>query len=341
MGLKNKNDTWQYLLLAIFVLLTRLPFIFDGYGLDGDAWSVAITANHWHTTGEYSASRLPGYPVHEFLCSLFVNFGAGGLNFISAIFSAIAVLFFALSLKLLRFRHVFLAAVTLSMVPVFFIHSTTTIDYVVALAFIMMGLYFLLKDKLILAGIFLGFAIGSRITSGAMLVPFSILISENDGLKNNLKRISRLSITTILTGSLLFIPVIVTYGPGFLTYYNVPYPSIPKVLYKFSIEVWGVIGFLGLIIATGLFFLPDRITAKKFLFPRSVNEKFVIAWLVAIDLYIIAFLKLPMESGYLIPVIPFVLMLFGKYLYRRAFVFLCVMLILSSFICTISPQGKI
>ncbi len=326
--------------LVALVLISRLPFIGDGYGLDGDAWSLAITAQHLKNTGEYTASRLPGYPVHEFLCSMFINYGYFGLNLISALFSVIAVLFFALSLKILRFKYIFLAAFTFSMVPIFYIHSTTTIDYVIALSFVLGGMYFLLKNNIIIAGIFIGLAIGTRITSGAMLIPLSILLIGFDGFKNNLKRILRLIVPALITGLFLFIPVFQKYGLEFFAYYNVPYPSIAKVLYKFSIEVWGVIGFLGLIIATGLLFLPNRITAKKFLFPRSVNEKFVVAWLVSIDLYLIAFLKLPMESGYLIPIIPFVILIFGKYLYDKAFVFLCVMLILSSFASTISPQDR-
>ncbi len=338
--MKIQNEKWQYVLLVVIVLITRLPFISDGYGLDGDAWSVAISAQHWHDTGEYSASRLPGYPVHEYLCSLFADYGYIGLNLLTVFFSVMAVLFFAMILRLLRFRYIFLASITMSMIPVFYIHSTTTIDYIIAISFVLAGMYFLLKEKIILAGIFLGLAIGTRITSGAMLIPFSILLVEYDGFKNNLKRISRLIIPALITGAVLFIPVLQKYGLGFFTYYNVPYPSIAKVLYKFSIEVWGVFGLLGLIISTVLLFLPDRITNKKFLFPRSVNEKFVVAWLVTIDLYIIAFLKLPMESGYLIPLIPFVILIFGKYLYDKAFVFLCVMLILSSFVCTISPKER-
>ncbi len=340
MSLKNLSDSKQYILLVAIVLLSRLPFLFDGYGLDGDSWSVAITAKHWHETGEYEASRLPGFPVHEYLCSKLIGFGAVGLNSLSAIFSAVAVLFFAMILRTLRFRYAFLASLTFSMVPVFFIHSTTTIDYVIAISFILGGMYFLLKNRIITAGVFIGLAIGTRITSGAMLVSLSILLAESDGLKNNTKRILRLIVPAILTGVLLYVPLLSKYGTDFFTYYNVPYPSIPKVLYKFSFEVWGVIGFLGILISTGLLFLPDRITAKKFLFPRSVNEKFVVSWLVAIDLYIIAFLKLPMESGYLIPIIPFIILIFGKYLFNKAFVFLCAMLILSSFACTISPVER-
>lgn len=338
--MKYKSEIWQYVTLTVLVLLTRLPFISDGYGIDGDSWSMALTARFIHDTGEYSASRLPGYPVHEYLSSLLINFGPVGLNFLSAIFSALAVLFFALTLRLLRFKYIFLAASTFAVVPVFFIHSTTAIDYNIAAGFIMAAMYILLRGKLIFAGILLGFAIGTRITSGAMIIPFAILLVENDNLKNNIRRITTMMLSAIITGILLFLPVIAKYGWNFLTFYNVPYPAIPKVLYKLSIEVWGIIGVIGIIISTVLLFLPDKITARRFLFPRSINEKFVVSWLVAIDLYIIAFLKLPMESGYLIPIIPFVILIFGKYLYNKAFIFFCVMLIASSVACTISPKER-
>jgi hypothetical protein len=339
-SLKNLSDSKQYILLVVIVLLSRLPFLSDGYGLDGDSWSVAIASKYWSDTGVYEASRLPGFPVHEFLCSKLIGFGAIGLNALSAVFSAIAVLFFAMILRTLRFKYSFLASLTFSMVPVFYISSTTTIDYVLAIAFILGGMYFLLRNKLLIAGCLIGLAIGTRITSGAMVVSMSIMLAENDGIKNNIKRISRFILPALITGFLLYIPVLRRYGIDFFTYYNIPYPAIAKVLFKFAFEVWGVIGFLGLLISTGLLFLPNRITAKKFLFPRSINERFVVSWLVTIDLYIIAYLKLPMEGGYLIPIIPFVILIFGKYLYNKAFVFLCIMLMLSSFISTISPVDR-
>jgi hypothetical protein len=335
-----KNDKRSLVLLSLAVFLSRLPFISDGFGLDGDSWSVFISARHWNETGEYTASRLPGYPVHEFLSSVLSPLGDSGLNLISAASGAIAVLFFGLTLRLLRFRQVLLACAAMAAVPVIYIHSTTTIDYMPALAFIMSSMYFLLRGNLVVAGVLLGLATGCRITSGAMLIPFGILIAENDGLRNNLRRLLRLAVSTLVTALIVFLPVIATYGSGFFSYYNVPYPPVPKVLYKISIETWGVIGLAGIIISTGLLFLPDRITSKRFLFPRSVNERFVIAWLVAIDLYVIAFLKLPMEAGYLIPVVPFVIMIYGKYLYRKAFIFFCTMLIASAFLCTISPEER-
>lgn len=324
----------------MLVFASRLPFINYGYGLDGDSWSVAISAKHLYLTGQYIPSRLPGYPVHEFLCSLVNPFGYIGMNLISAIFTTIAVTTFALILRTLRFKSIFLAASTFACVPVIFIHSTTTIDYNVALAFIMLGMFFMLKDKLFIAGCFIGLAIGTRITSGAILLPLSIILVRNDGVEKNVKRIFKMVAPAIIGGFLCYIPLLREYGFGFFTYYDVPYPSIPKVLYKISIEVWGILGILGIIVSTILFFLPNNFSKNKFLFPRSINEKYVIAWLVAVDIYIIAFLKLPMESGYLIPIVPFIILIYGKYLYKGAFVFFCSMLIASTLFCTISPADR-
>jgi hypothetical protein len=336
----KRKEFNKYLLFAVLIFLSRIPFMHYGYGLDGDSWSVAISAKHFFNTGEYIPSRLPGYPVHEFLCSLVSPLGAFGMNMISAIFTTIAVTTFALVLRALRFKYIFLAATTMAFVPVIFIHSTTTIDYNIALAFIMLGMFFMLRDKLVLAGCLIAFAIGTRLTSGAILLPLSIILIRNDGLNNNVKRILKLAIPAIIGGILFYIPLMSKYGLGFFTYYEVPYPAIPKVLYKLSIEVWGLIGILGILVSTILFFLPHNNSKNKFLFPRSINEKYVIAWLVAVDIYIIAFLKLPMESGYLIPIVPFIILIYGKYLYNRAFVFFCVTLIVSSLCCTISPTDR-
>lgn len=324
----------------LLIFISRLPFISAGYGLDGDSWSVAITAKLLHEHGIYIPSRLPGYPVHEMLCSLLSSFGYAGLNMVSVIFSTLAVLCFALILRTLRFKYVFLAATAFAFVPAFFIHSTTAIDYNISLAFILAAMYFMLKERLVVAGLLTGLAIGSRITAGAMLIPFLIMLIQNESGKKNSFNIFKLAATALATAVICYIPLLEKYGWSFFTYYNVPYPSIPKVLYKFSIEVWGVLGVAGIIVSTILFFLPAKYTARKFLFPRSVNERFVIAWLVAIDLYIIAFLKLPMEAGYLMPVVPFVIMIYGKYLYNRAFIFFCLMIIASSLFCTISPAER-
>ncbi|MEP6937397.1 MAG: hypothetical protein ABI871_04945, partial [Chthoniobacterales bacterium] len=59
------------ILMLVGVALSRLPFLDAGYGVNVDAWRVARAARHIAQTGEYEASRFPGYPVHEIVCSWF------------------------------------------------------------------------------------------------------------------------------------------------------------------------------------------------------------------------------------------------------------------------------
>ncbi|MBL0103402.1 MAG: hypothetical protein IPP51_06330 [Bacteroidetes bacterium] len=73
-----RNEKLKYLGFLLLVFVSRLPFLSAGFGLDGDSWSVSIAARLLHNTGEYVPSRLPGYPVHELLCSLMSPFSYWG-----------------------------------------------------------------------------------------------------------------------------------------------------------------------------------------------------------------------------------------------------------------------
>lgn len=330
----------KYILFFCAVLLLRLPFLADGYGLDGDSWAVALSSLHWNVTGVYEASRFPGYPVHEFLCSQFVSDSFWVLNLLTATFSSIGILFFVMGLRELRFRLPFLAGFALACIPVVFIHSTTVIDYSIALAFELMAFYFMARRWYWMVGVALGMAIGTRITSGALLIPFVILVLDKDDLQDNLWRILKVALPAIVIGMIWYYPVYHRYGFDFLTYYDVPYPSIMRVFYKFFVEVWGVLGLVAVMLGVLFMFIPEIWWNQTYLFPRAVSVREVVAWLVAIDLYVIAFLKLPMESGYLLPIIPFVILVLGKYLVRPAFIIVCGLFITSSFLFSVSPMDR-
>lgn len=87
-------------------------------------------------------------------------------------------------------------------------------------------------------------------------------------------------------------------------------------------------------------FLSERWIGTEYLFPKSVNLKFVVAWLVAIDLFIIAFVKLPMESGYLVPMVPFVILLIGRYVPKPVFILTAVLMTFSSLLFSITPLNR-
>ncbi len=335
-----RSDAFKLCLFAFLIFLTRLPFLFQGYGLDMDSWSVATVARNISSTHQFEVSRFPGYPVQEFICSFFYNGFPFRLNLLTSVISTIGFVFFAMTLRVWRFKSVFLAASALAFVPIVYINSVTTIDYLWALAFALVSLYFVASNKPLLAGLFLGIAIGCRITTGAMLLCYSMMLIRPYGVKRNILRIAGFVLVTCITAGLIFLPVYLKYGISFLTYYDIPYPSLFKIFYRFTVETWGIIGFIGLIIGVVLLFFSPPAKARRYLFPRSINEKYIIAWLIAIDLYIIAFLRLPMEGGYLIPIIPFIILIFGKYLYRRAFHFFAITLIVSSFFIGISPLDR-
>ncbi|MEO0311724.1 MAG: hypothetical protein RIQ89_1381 [Bacteroidota bacterium] len=328
-------------MLALLILLSRIPFLFDGLGLDGDSWSVALVANRIKVTGAYEASRFPGYPIQELVCSLFAGRQYFFYNLATVVISTIGFLYFAATLRLLRFKYPFLATFALAFVPIIYINSVVLIDYLWALTFILAAHYYLLRRNIWLAGVLLGLAIGCRITSGALLIPFAVLVfTPQRPLNYNIIQIGKLILATILIGAFCFYPVYARYGDDFFAYYDVVYPTITKIIYKLFIETWGVIGCIGIALAIAALFLPDRITYRKYLFPRSVNEKYVVAWLIALDLFIIAFLRLPMESGYLIPAIPFLILILGKYLYEKAFIAFASILCIAPFLVSISPAGR-
>ena len=119
-----KSDKVLLSAFVLLVFLSRLPFLSAGYGLDGDSWAVAITALKLHETGNYIVSRLPGYPVQEWLTSLVIGGGPFAVNCLTAVVSTIGFLFFVLTLRALRFRSIYLAGFALAAVPILYIHKS-------------------------------------------------------------------------------------------------------------------------------------------------------------------------------------------------------------------------
>ncbi len=128
---------FQVVLLAVVVFLSRVPFLRNGLGTDPDAWRVANTARSIALSGMYSYSRPPGYPFQEIFYSLMWNASPILFNAVSAIFSVVAFVFFALILSRINCRRPIFGAMALVFIPVVFINSTTSMDYVWALAFIL------------------------------------------------------------------------------------------------------------------------------------------------------------------------------------------------------------
>ncbi len=327
------SHTRSISLLVLITVISRIPFLGAGYGTDPDAWRVANNALLIAETGIYTWSRPPGLPVFDLVSALLSRGGHWAINSVSAALSGLAVLFFSLSLRRIGIVHYVWAGLAFAFVPVVYIASTSAIDYVWALAFIMLSLYFCLGGRPIVAGLFLGLAIGCRLTSGAMLLPLLIVLATT--IRDNPKHLQFLSLgtfglSTAIVAALTFMPVILNYGPGFFTFYELPSPSLSSTIEKLTFGSWGVIGTMA-VVAT--------ITATV-LFPRSFTQKsdstntkrFVRPAAVAVALYLVAFLRLPAEAGYLIPLIPFVLLLVALYVRRWVMIILVVAIVVTPFV---------
>lgn len=305
MKINNKSSEW--LLLAVG-LLSRLPFIWEGYGREEDAWGQALNAQLISETGVYELSRLPGHPIYELLLAGLWNFNHSYafFNGLSALASAFTLVFFYRILTHLKIDKALLLALTLNFVPVFFVAGTYTIDYNFALLFILASLHYLLQGRVWMSGMLLGIATGFRISSLGFALPWIILSYKQLGLNG----IIRLCLSSGLIAILSFTPAFSVYGMGFLDFHKPPFPSLTKVMYKLSFGIWGIplLIFLAYIIVNKL---------RKFAVDRKARTPmpyFITAMWIVILMQLVVFIRLPFKSEFFIPAIPFILIALSQFM---------------------------
>src|ERR1700733_908699 len=137
------------------VLLTRLPWIGSGYGSDPDGYRVVIVARQIAHTGVYEASRLPGFPLYEYLTALSAWAPPWLSNAVTALFSVASFVLFAMIARELGVRRYLLLALAFAMTPVVYVSSCCTMDYIPALTGQLGATYAVLRRRPVLAGLLL------------------------------------------------------------------------------------------------------------------------------------------------------------------------------------------
>ncbi len=315
---------------ALFIFLSRLPFLEAGYGSEEDAMGMALTARNISQSGIYEYSRLPGHPVPELLYAFIYGSGPWGFNLLTAVISSLGILFFMLALRQANLRHAVPAGLALAFTPVVYIASTNVMDYTWAMAFILLSFYWLINRKFAAAGLALGLATGCRITSGGMLLPFLFLcMAEEPGKWLNRNRI-RFILSTLLTSLLLFLPVIRQYGFSFFSFYEQDYPSFSKAAYKYTLAVYGTLGLAGVL------FMKGRCLTGKFGLRRqpgidALHRKLGILSAIVFVMYSMLYWYLPQKAAFMIPALPFVFLFFALYEKRKYMYGLLLSLLFSCF----------
>ena len=328
----------KFVLIILLILISKLPFLNCGYGAEEDAWAMRLVTERIATSRVYEVSRLPGHPVQEIIYSLMPK-QAFVFNLLTLLISTGGIIFFMLALQRLKIENYLSAGIAIAFVPVIFINSANALDYMWAFAFSMASFYCLLGNNFLVCGILIGIAVGCRITSGAMLAPFIYYAYSISNPGKRLKNILLLLMSACACSALVFLPVMNQYGINFFQYYeHFPLPSFAKSFYKGSIAVWGTIGVISLIIPLFLMFPKVSYLLNK----ENTNYKHLIrTCCITIALYLIAFIKLPLKSAFMIPLIPFVILLIYLFFNQKQSMFFALAMIASCFLLGINLSDPV
>lgn len=330
------SRSFVFLLVSLIVIGSRLPFLLPGYGTDPDAWAIPLVARQIAAGGGYAASRFPGHPVQELVSSLIWSGGPFALNGATALLSGFAAAFLALSMMTLGLNRPILGALAFAFVPAVIVSSATSMDYMWAMAFMLGSLYFLLVNKLLTSAILLGIAVGCRISSIAMLLPMGILVLSRGRSYADLIRWLAIA---FIVGGIAYLPGFLKYGSELFQLKELGRISLRRVIPIATTGVWGILG-LGALTA-GFGYSAARLVRHGRSLMSKNNESRIVIWLLPVVLYSIAFLRLPHESGYLIPVIPFAILIISEIAERRVFEIVCVGFLFSSFLLGVHLERPI
>lgn len=330
--------------MTLAVAVSRLPFLGAGYGRDPDAWRVAMIARELLETGAYGPSRLPGYPVQEFSTALIVRAGPWAVNGMACLMSCVAAAAFAVWLRRLGVKHYLLVALGFACVPVVYVNSTSGMDYVWALSFALCAVAFATCERPLASGLCAGLAIGTRMTSGALLLPLALLIVPNlASWRQRVRAVLLLGVPAVAVGGLCYVPIFASYGTHF-------FPEPPRhgsadfeSLWRATVEVWGLVGCVavaGAAVAALVTVVRCRGRAQGKL--ESCSNERERRWVsaacaTAILLYTLAYARMPLEAGYLVPVVPFAIVLLALWLTPSVRLVFACLLCLSPYVGSWSP----
>ncbi len=304
-------------MLVACTLLSRIPFLFDGYGSEEDAWALALVAERIATTGHYEVSRLPGHPVQEIVFALLSSWGSFMFNLTTALISTVGVWAFYRIVRIMNRPIAFWSGIALAATPIVFIHSTNSMDYTWGMSLLICATLALISNRILLCGILVGIATGCRITSLASLVPMIAYLLFLDSTSSGIRSSIKLCCCALASTLLVFTPVLAEYGTSFFTFYeHFPIPHWTKNLYKGTLGVWGLPALVTFTIASTI-----QAAQLRRNWGNLQREQKAFAGLSAgmVILMALVFFKLPLKSAFLVPAVPFTIVLAGFFFSGKQF----------------------
>ena len=309
------------LYLLIVILISKIPFINLGFSsfasqTDQDVLAVVNSAYLLRYDHIYAVSRFPGSPVYEIANSLIIGGGWIATNMATVLVSIVCVLLFGKILNILDIKNKALLLITFAFIPLIWINSTVTMDYMWSLMFLLLAFYFMLEEKVYFSAIAFSFSIGCRMTSVIMALSLLFLmLHKKYGIKKILNYFGISSAVSII----IFSPVFYRYGLGFLKYTPREIP-FDEVFYGMTTQLLSIPAMLVIIIAL---VMAREFPKKDFSFNLSLSVVFV---------YTLLFIYHPSKPAYLIPAVPWGLIILSKIFSRIIVVLICMLIILNGVI---------
>lgn len=318
---------WSIILL---VIVTRLPFLFSGYGADADAWLAANSARMFWETGEYLESRLPGYPLHELISAPLVGIGGAPFSNAGTLFVSVCAIVVWFRFVRRTGRNPALLVTAFAFAPVFWQNSAVTLDYTWSLLFVLLALQAAHSGQAHYAGVMIAVAAGFRPSNLVVVVPLVILLIA--GERHPGKAIRFLLVAGV-SSALFLSPVLLKYGPAgwitsTMTEMSDMQPDIGLRIVSFFYRIiwfFGPVAFL-LLVAMAVK-NRNHLTAAI----RS-HDAVVRASLAGVTVLTALFFALPLERAYLLPMFPFVLLLADRVMSKGVLTLFTIALIVSGFV---------
>ncbi len=287
-----------------------IPVLGAGYGADPDAWLVAQSAETLWKTGHYFASRLPGYPLYEIVSAPLVGLGGCLASNTGTLAAALVLTFLWYLLSRDIGKNPVPLFLSLIFAPIVLTNAATTMDYLWSLAFILAAFIAARSKRAILSGICTGVAAGFRPSNLTLAIPLFVYLALREGRGERARYLVAAGVTAIIAT----LPLMLTYGGPFRWFaltqiaMNDIHPQPAARVFDFSYRSVYALGPLAFL-AVSFALWNGRARIRE-----SWHEKdpLMVASSVAVGIMAIQFFALPLERSYLLPAIPFLLVLVDR-----------------------------
>ena len=283
-------------LVGAALAVVAIPQLLLGPGTDLDVGAV-LASGRLIMHGDYRPSRPPGSPVHEAVAGVAERVGGTTLSNVVTLLAALAIV--AAVVELARRADLprpYLVAAVVVANPWFIVAATSTVDFPLAIAFLLWGSIAMRRDQTVVASVCFALAVGCRATT--ILLVMVALVAEVTGEEPKPRRALLCGALSSVLGLALYVPAFVSAGGSLAFAQNdfrtaSPGVMIGRALAK-DLYFFGLAGAAVLIVAAPALWAALRKWRTQWIVRFGVLGAIVIEAM---------FVRFPWKMGHLLPLL--------------------------------------